>query len=284
MTRHITRTKAAVLALLTCSLIAGGCSTNPATGKWEPILISESQEVAMGREAAPQFEQKFGGKVPDGRLQAYVQEIGQSIAAVCDRKNLEYDYVLVSSEVPNAFALPGGRIFITAGLMSRMQNERELAAVLGHETGHVCAKHNVKGMQREMGTRAILEVAARLAGLGKTAKDVAEVVRTMGMLRYSRTDEYQADQFGVRYMTRAGYNPWGMVELLTVLLNLNDKEPGSLGEMFQTHPVSSKRIAEATEIIQTEHPEARRTDADPNAARFRKMRSVLFTAVSGLKK
>jgi predicted Zn-dependent protease len=284
MAGHPTWTRAAVLALLTCSLIAAGCSTNPATGESELIFISENQEVAMGREAAPQFEQEFGGKVPNSELQAYVQRIGQSVAAVCDRKDLQYDYVLVSSEVPNAFALPGGRIFITAGLMSRMENERELAAVLGHETGHVCAKHNVKGMQRELGTRAALEIAARLAGLGKTAKDVAEVVRTMGMLRYSRTDEYQADLLGIRYMTRAGYNPWGMVELLTVLLNLHDKEPGSIAEMFQTHPVSSKRIAEAKEIIRTEHPEARETDADPNAARFRKMRSVLFAAVAGLKK
>jgi predicted Zn-dependent protease len=273
-----TRRGIALLGLLAMGLAAGGCTTNPATGKSEFIVIPESQEIAMGREAAPQFEKEFGGRVPNEVLQSYVQGIGQRIAGVADRK-MEYDYTLVSSNVPNAFALPGGQIFITAGLMSRMDNERQLAAVLGHETGHVCALHNVKGMQRQMGTAVLVEVAGHVVGGGDTTKDAAKIVGTMVNLRYSRGDEYQADMLGIRYMTRAGYNPWGMVGLLDVLYSLSESEPGSLAELFQTHPVTSKRIAEAKEIIAAEHPKARQDQPDPQAARFVKMRALLLKVV-----
>jgi len=265
--------------LVVLSLGAVGCSTNPVTGERELIVISESQEIAMGVEAAPEFEKQFDGRVPDETLQAYVQDIGQSLARVSDRNELEYDYLLVRSKVPNAFALPGGRIFLTAGLMSLMENERELAAVLGHETGHVCAKHNVKGMQRQMGTSLLLEVGSAVAGAGDTAKAAAKVVGSMVNLKYSRNDEYQADELGVRYMARAGYNPWGMVELLTILLNLHDKEPGSLEELFQTHPVSSKRIAEAEALIQKEYPRHSRTAADAKKAKFQAMKARLLKAM-----
>jgi len=279
MTGRRNRWMCLFVGLTGLSLLAAGCSTNPVTGKRELILISEKQEIAMGLEAAPEFEKQFEGRVADPTLQAYVQEIGQRIAAVSDRNNLQYDYVLVSSKVPNAFALPGGKIFITAGLMSLMQNERELAAVLGHETGHVCAKHNVKGMQRQMGTALLIEVATKVADAGDTGKQVAKVVGSMVNMKYSRDDEYQADELGARYMTRAGYNPWGMVELLTVLLNLHDAEPSRLEEMFQTHPLSTKRIAQVTELIQREYAQHRQTSPDPKAKRFGGMRALLLKKV-----
>jgi len=284
MKRHVPYTRVAAAGLLAAALLAGGCSTNPVTGETELMLISEKQEVAMGLEAAPQFEKEFGGRVPNAELQEYVQGIGQALAGVSDRNNLKYDFVLVTSKVPNAFALPGGQIFLTAGLMSLMQNERELAAVLGHELGHVCARHNVKGMQRQMGTSVLVEVASSVAGVGKAGKGVAKVVGSMVTLKYSRDDEYQADSLGVKYMALAGYNPWGMVELLDILLGLHDKEPSSLQEMFQTHPLSTKRVAEATEIVQTEYPEARRTDPDPKAARFERMRGLLLRTTPGLRR
>ena len=279
MTGYRIRTWTVLSGLLALSLIAGGCSTNPVTGKSEMILISENQELAMGREAAPAFEKEFGGKVPNAALQAYVSEVGMKVAAVSDRKNMEYEYTLVSHKTPNAFALPGGKIFITAGLMSRMTSERELAAVLGHETGHVAAKHGVKGMQRQMGTSVLIEVAAQIAGVGDSGKAVAKVVSNMATLKYSRNDEYQSDEVGIKYMAQAGYNPYGMVELLTVLLNLSESEPGSLGEMFQTHPLSSKRIANAEAVIQREHPGARPDAPDPGLRRFQNMRALLVKTV-----
>ena len=217
--------------------------------------------------------------MPDASLRAYVQEVGQRIANVCDRDNLEYRYLLVRSNVPNAFALPGGQIFLTAGLMSRMDNERQLAAVLGHETGHVCAKHNVKGMQREMLKQGLITLGGEIVGAGDTAKKAAAVVGTMVTLKYSRSDEYQADDLGIKYMAKAGYNPYGMVELLSVLLSLHDKEAGSLGEMLQTHPLSSKPVAPAREAIQTGNAKYRETAADPKAKRFRLLGARLLMVV-----
>ena len=279
-----TRWPAALLML--AAAFAVGCSINPVTGQQELILIPENQEIAMGVQAAPGFEKEFGGKVADPRLQAYVQEVGKRVAGVSDRK-MPYEFTLVSSKVPNAFALPGGRIFLTAGLMVRMTNERQLAAVLGHETGHVAAKHNVKGMQRQVGASVLTQIAAQVAGEDKAAaaEMATKVVTGMANLKYSRDDEYQADAVGIKYMARAGYNPYGMVELLTVLLNLSESEPGALAEMLQTHPVSSKRIEEAKGIIKADEQYNRflPTAPDPNAPRFQAMRQALVTTVPGLK-
>ena len=198
---------------------------------------------------------------------------------------MPYEFRLVASDVPNAFALPGGKVFLTAGLMSRMSNERQLAAVLGHEVGHVAALHNVKGMQRQMGAQTLVMIAGHLAGEDKEtiAKDVASVVANMATLNYSRDDEYQADQLGIRYMTKAGYNPHGMVELLTVLKGLSESEGSWLEEMFQTHPLTPKRISDAGKIIEAEHPGYSVNAADPNADRFLQMRKLLLQAVPGLK-
>ena len=278
MTVNSVMRKCLVVALLLVVAAAAGCTVNPATGETMLNLIPESQEIAMGKQAAPGFVTQFEGEVPDPTLQAYVQEIGQKMAAVSDRPALPYQYRLVKSKVPNAFALPGGEIFVTAGLMALMENERELAAVLGHETGHCCALHGVQGMQREMGVSVVAEIAARATG-NATAGDAAKVVGTFANLKYSRKDEYQADQLGLKYIVKGGYNPWGMVELLTILLNLSDKEPGRLEELMQTHPISSKRIAEAKGMIQKDYASHQQTAADPGKARFMEMRARLLKLV-----
>jgi len=266
-------------ALVGLSALAG-CATNPVTGKRELVLISEAQEIAMGEEAAPEFEKEFGGKVPDADLQQYVQSVGMRMAEVSDRP-MPYTYTLVGSDVPNAFALPGGSIFITAGLMSQMTNERQLAAVLGHETGHVAARHSVQQMQKQMGAQLLVEIASRATGAetAGTAADVAKIVSTVALMKYSRDDEYQADELGVKYAAKAGYNPWGMVELLTLLDAMQEAEPSRFQEMFQTHPLSSKRIERARlMLLQDPAYEGRYSPAaaDPNAQRFEQMRQVLI--------
>ena len=187
----------------------------------------------------------------------------------------------MNSDVPNAFALPGGQIFITAGLMRLMSNERQLAAVLGHEVGHVAAKHNVKGLQRQMGASVLVEIAGAAAGEdGESAKQAAQVVAAMTVTKYSRKDEYQADGLGIKYMNKAGYNPYGMVELLNILKSMHDKEPSSLEEMFLTHPLSSKRIAEAEQLILDDPgtKNASRDAPDPQEAAFLKVRNRLGPA------
>jgi len=270
-------------ALLCLVVFAAGCSTNPVTGKRELVLISRDQEIQMGTEAAPEFEKEFGGKVQNQKLQDYVQMIGRKIAQYSHR-DMPYEFTLVSSDVPNAFALPGGRVFITAGLMRRLTNERQLAAVLGHEIGHVATRHNVKGMQRQMGAAVLAEVAGAVVGgnKGKAAEAGVKIASSVANLSYSREDEYQADEVGLIYMTKAGYNPWGMVEMLTVLYKLNQNEPGTLGEMFQTHPITSKRIERVQEMIRSgeDYRKYSADSKDPNSARFARMRALLVEAIA----
>jgi predicted Zn-dependent protease len=278
--RH--RTIGLFLAMILGTMgLVQGCATNPVTGKKEFIVISEEQEIAMGLQAAPEFVKQFGGEIDDPLLQEYVKGVGGKVATVSDRP-LDYEFVAVNSDVPNAFALPGGQIFITAGLLRLMSNERQLAAVLGHEVGHVAAKHNVKGLQRQMGASVLVEIAGAMASSedGGTTKQAAQVVAAMTVSRYSRDDEYQADALGIKYMNKAGYNPYGMVELLNVLKSLHETEPSRLEEMFQTHPLSSKRIAEAEQLILDDPgtKQASRDAPDPRETAFLKVRNRLGPA------
>jgi len=246
------------------------------------MLISREQEIAMGEEAAPEFEKEFGGRVQDAALLQYVSDVGMAVAAKCDRE-MPYEYLLVRSKQANAFALPGGKIFLTAGLMNRMTNERQMAAVLGHETGHVCARHNVKAMERQLGVALAAEIASHVfSDSPLPAGDVTKIVGAVANLKYSRDDEYEADQRGIKYMSRAGYNPYGMVELLTVLKNLSEREPGALAEMFSTHPLTTKRIDKAREAIEDDNESASPEAADPHRDRFLEMRARLREAVPGL--
>ncbi len=267
-----------VLTVLVC--VAGGClvgcATNPATGERELVLIPESQEIAMGLQAAPQFESQFGGAVSNPQVQAYVQGIGRKLAAVSDRQ-VPWEFKLVNSTTPNAFALPGGKVFVTAGLFKSLSNERQLAAVIGHEIGHVCAKHNVKGMQRQMGAQALADLAAKAVSPDKAeaAKTAAGVVGGMAVLKYSRDDEYMADSLGIKYMEKAGYNPWGMVETLEYLLQLGGAEGGRFQEMFQTHPLTSERVKNAREQVSRTYPRYRSDESDPAAADFRRIQAML---------
>ncbi len=266
----------AIIGLGTLLLASIGCSTNPVTGKDELILISPEQEIAMGVEAGPEFEKEFGGKVANQQVQQYVQKIGKTLAAASDRE-MPYEYTALNSDIPNAFALPGGKIYITSGLLKAMQNERELAGVLGHETAHVAAKHNVKNLQRQMTTSVLVNVAGSVIGgtAGQAAEAGAKIASSMVNLSYSRGDEYEADLVGIRYMEKAGYNPYGMVEMLTTLMNLNEKQPGSFTEFFHTHPLTTKRIDEARQYVEDEYGKYSSKTPDPNQADFLEIRSML---------
>jgi len=274
------RYRRAWIALVLLSVVAGGCATSPATGRKVLLVISREQEIAIGEQAAPEFEKEFGGRVANRRLQEYVAGIGSKLASVCERE-MPYEFALLNSDVPNAFALPGGKIYLTAGLMRRMNSERELAAVLGHETGHVADLHNVRGLQRQMGAALLADLVGAIVGGkgGQAAEAAAKIAAGIANLHYSREDEYIADELGIRYMTRAGYNPWGVVELLTTLARLSESDPGDFGEMFQTHPLTSKRIDRARSIIRAKHGDFSPDSADPNARRFLRMRALLISTL-----
>ena len=266
----------ALIMLTLAMALSVGCTRSAVTGEKEVILISTDEEIALGQQAGPEIEKEFNDKVPNESLQKYVANVGGKLADVSDRP-MPYEFGLLASEIPNGFALPGGKIYVTAGLMSRMTNERQLAAVLAHEVVHVADRHSVKGLQRQMGASILVELVGMAVGGDKaqSAQAAAELAAGITNLKYSRADESQSDAVGVKYMVRAGYNPWGMVELLELLQSLNNAEPGLFGDLFATHPLTSKRIEEVRDLVQKDYSAFSPTTPDPQEQDFMKMRNLL---------
>lgn len=267
------------IVLLVCFLFAPGCILNPVTGKKQLTLISRSDEIAMGVSTAPKFEKEFGGKVDSLQLQQYIAKVGAKLADVSDRP-MPYEYALLSSDVPNAFALPGGKIYVTAGLFKHMRNERQLAAVLAHETVHVAARHSVQGMQRQMGASIFVDLVGALVGGegAETARASSKIAASMTTLHYGRDDESESDKFGLKYMQNAGYNPWGMVELLELLQSLSKSQPGLFGDLLASHPLTSTRIRDVRNILPQSYSTYSPRTPDPHTKRFEQMQGLLVSA------
>jgi len=246
--------KAIVSALFLIAMVfaVAGCEINPATGKKQLSLIGEQDEIALGRQAMPDVEKQVGGVYDDPELAAYVTSIGQSLAAVSERPNLPWTFKVVNSDDVNAFAMPGGFIYVNKGLLKQMENEAQLACVLGHEIGHVTARHGVDQLQKSLGMQILL--AAIGAGTGSPdAQAVAQVAAQLVMMKYSRDDEYMADQLGIRYAIKDNYNPNGMVQVFDIFLKLGAGS-GGLGEIFSTHPDTQKRIDKVNQILSEKYP------------------------------
>jgi len=246
----------ATIALL---LLFAGCAVNPVTNEREFSLMSEAQEIEAGRKAYPLYTQKSGGQYLDDGLQGYVSEVGRKIAAVSHRPGLTYSFNVVNDDNINAYALPGGNISITRGLLAKLSNESQLAAVLAHEIGHVTARHGAQGY-----TRQVLAGVLSTAGIAAMeAADVngREIIAGGGLLgmqlvltSYSRDQERQADKLGTEYMVAAGYDPRGMVEVMEVLDSARKGSPSTIEQMFSSHPLTSDRLEAAK----------RRTDSYPD--------------------
>ncbi len=248
--------KAILITALAVLLViaAVGCAINPATGEKQLSLIGEEMEVQLGREAVPEVEAQFGGVHPDYRINDYVARIGRSLAEVTERPHLPWTFKVVNSMDVNAFALPGGFVYVTKGLLLEMDSEAQLACVLGHEAGHITARHSVDQLQKALGMQVL--VAAVGAGTGSPdAEAVAKVVSALTQLKFSRDHEYQADELGVRYAVRDGYNPHGMIELLSIFLRLSSDSGGHIGDIFSTHPDTRKRIERVKGILEEKYPE-----------------------------
>lgn len=277
MTHSPARSTAIRLCVLSVAvlswLLPTGCATNPVSGEQDFVLIDENQETALGAQYAPDVSKEYGGRYPDEAVQAYATEIGRKVAAVSHRPNAQYTFTVLNSEVVNAFALPGGPVFITTGLLGRMSNEAQLAAVLGHEVGHVAARHGVRQMSQAMGAQAIIKVIGGATGASEATaaqlEDVSGGIFGLVQKGYGRSHEFESDKLGVTYATKAGYNPIGVVQLLEILQGLSQTEPSSVEEFFMTHPLTSKRITQAKQEIDQQFPGAMN---DPklalNAERF----------------
>lgn len=246
-----------IVGVLLC--IVTGCAVNPVTGEKEIMLFSDAQEVNLGQNADPDIRWQFGGLYNDPKVTAYVNGVGQKAAAVSHRSNIKYHFAVVDSSVANAFALPGGFIYITRGLLVRLDNEAQLAAVLGHEIAHVTARHGIKRLQTTLGFNILLAIVDQVAAAGsegyrqrrgfvKAASTIAYGTVALG---YSRDNEFQADELGTIYARGAGYNPKGMVQLLGVLKSMHSREPSWIEKYLMSHPPATERIgAVETQITQ----------------------------------
>src|SRR5690606_19384927 len=247
---------AAALRVWFCALICAalsGCGVNPVTGERELQFISEAQEIKLGEQYYAPTVQSQGGDfdiLPE--LTAYVNEVGQKLAAVSDRQ-LPYEFVVLNNPTPNAWALPGGKIAINHGLLTELKNEAELAAVLGHEIVHAAARHGAKAQERG----ALLQAGLAVAQIGAAMSDVdpnlagllvqgAGVGAQLIQQRYSREQELEADEYGMKYMKLAGYDPTGAVSLQETFVRLSQQEGAGaqnwLEGLFASHPPSQERV------------------------------------------
>ena len=241
-------------AALVCLLLLTGCfQPNPVTGKSELSFYSDEEEVALGAQAAPGMEQESGGLYKDPELEAYVDAVGQRLAKSSDRPTIPFHYRILNTEDANAFALPGGFVYISRGLLASLEDESQMAACLGHETGHVAARHGVHHLQYSQITSVLLNVGAQVAGRGSDEAaiaagrglKVAQTVTALASLKYSRDDERQADHLGIDYAGRAGWDPRGMIGLMKVLQKGEKTQPNALQAMLRTHPLTTERVENA---------------------------------------
>lgn len=237
----------------------GNVSENPVTGEKQRVQMTPQQEVILGRRSRDQMAAQHGGLYPDQTLQAYLDRVGARIVRNSAAANAPYPYefhLLRDRRTVNAFALPGGQVFITAALMGQLNSEAQLAGVLGHEVAHVVARHGAEHVAKQQLGAAIVNAVGIAASEGedggRNAAILARAVNQMVNLKYGRSDELESDRLGLQFMTEAGYNPVGIVELMAVL----DRARGgqTQPEFFSTHPDPGNRIEELKAIIQQIYP------------------------------
>jgi len=244
------------LGLLAAALAGlAACAVNPVTGQQELVLMSEQQELAMGARYFPQTTQINNALPPeDPQLQGYVAGLGRRLAAASHRPGIPWEFNVVNSSQVNAYALPGGKISFTRGLLTKLRSEDELASVAGHEIGHVTARHSVaQYTNRALISLAVVGVAAALSDsrYGELGVAVAGAAGGLLLLGYSRDQERQADELGHEYMTKNGYNPRGTVEVFRMFKTQEKEEPGFIAAMLSSHPLTGERIETAQRRART---------------------------------
>jgi predicted Zn-dependent protease len=227
-----------------------GCAVNPATGERQLSLMSEGQEIQMGREADPDIVASMG-LYPDEALQAYVQELGQELAASSERPDLPWTFRVLDDPLINAFALPGGYIYVTRGILAHFESEAELAGVLGHEIGHVTARHSVNQISKAQLAQLGLGVGMILAPELQRYEGIASASMQLLFLKFGRDDEHQADELGVRYMGRVGYDPAQLSGVMAMLGRVTREGGGGPPEWLSTHPNPANREEAILEMSET---------------------------------
>lgn len=232
----------AAAALLALALLTPSCSTNPATGKSQLAFIGEEQEVALGRDADKQIVGQLG-LYPDDQLQAYVNRLGQDLARDSERPNLPWTFRVVDDPVVNAFALPGGFIYVTRGLLTHLTSEAELVAVLGHEIGHVTGRHSVEQMSKQQLAQVGLLAGVLISPEFARYADLAQQGLGLMFLKYGRDDEREADSLGLRYLVADSYDPREMPKVFETLGRVSAQQgAGRVPGWLSTHPAPENRV------------------------------------------
>jgi beta-barrel assembly-enhancing protease len=228
--------------------------TNPVTGEEQRIQLSPKQEVVLGLQARDQTAAQFGGLLPDRTLQAYLDEVGERIVKQSSAAKSPYPYefhLLSDPRTINAFALPGGQVFITTALLVRLKTEAQLAGVLGHEVGHVVGRHGAEHMAKQQLGAALVNAVGVAAsdeyGGGRNAAMIAQAVQQLTSLKYGRADELESDRLGLQFMTQAGYDPRGIVEVMQILAQ--SRSGGGQPEFLSSHPDPGNRAEILKELI-----------------------------------
>ena len=257
----------ACLSLLFVLTATAGCSTNPATGESSfTAFLSPAQEKQVGAEQHPKLVREFGGNYDDARVAAYVERVGQSLAKHAEVQDIQYSFTVIDDDGINAFALPGGYIHVTRGLLALASNEAELAGVLGHEIGHVTARHAAQRYSTATATSlgiGVLGILGAIAGLPAELSDLAgsglQTGAAVYLQSYSRDQELEADRLGIRYMTAAGYDPDAMVSFfrkLDAYTRLEAEKVGDPGaaerfDIMASHPRTADRVQQAGQLVAT---------------------------------
>ncbi len=243
---------------LSAAGFAAGCAVNPVTGRSQLMLVSEQDEIRIDRShRLRQFSADYG-VVQDASLNDYVHRTGLGMTSRSHRPHMPYSFRAVNAPYVNAYAFPGGSIACTRGILLELDNEAELAALLGHELGHVNARHTAEQLSKNMVVSAAVGGLSTIAASGDTLLgDLASGLGGVGagalLAKYSRDNEREADALGLEYMVRAGYSPRGMVGLMGMLQQESDRKPNAFELLFATHPMSRERAAAAREAVETRY-------------------------------
>jgi beta-barrel assembly-enhancing protease len=245
---------AVIIALFAIVTYFSSTSENPLTGEKQRVAMTPEQEIALGYQSAPQMAAQMGGISRNAQAVALVQRIGEQLVrqSVAAKSPYKFSFhVLADPKTVNAFALPGGPVFITEGLLRLLKSEAELAGVLGHEIGHVIARHSSERLAKQQLTQGLL--GALVVGSGDfTTAQIGQVVGSMINMSYGREDEIESDALGIRIMTEAGYHPGGMIRVMEVLAKASggSRQP----EFMSTHPAPENRSERIKEAIAKQYP------------------------------
>jgi len=253
------RTSLLITGVLALSATMTGCTYNEATGRTQFVTMSREEEIALGTQATPELTKEYGGEVNSAELRKYVENVGERLVkhVEADYKNLPWEFTVLDSDVINAFALPGGKVFISRGLLAYFNDEAEVAGVLGHEIGHVTSQHVDERISHAMAVQGVgnaILVAVGNEGGSFVSQALPAIIGYGGqgyLLKFGRDQESEADIQGLKYMTAAGYDPHGMREVLEVLqeASAGNNPP----EFLSTHPHPETRIKTVDRLLKEKY-------------------------------